>query len=232
VFDDLNAAAQRVLEIASEEAARLSHDFTGTEHILLGLVLCEDDVASALLAKHGIVAEEVRARVARAGGFRSEASPHVSSLTARAKQVLSLAGREADMLGDDDVRPEHLLLGIIRQETGVAALVLQDKGVDLAEMRGEILEMRELLDVAASGGDSAPRRPTLFDGESDVAAEADETEVQLANPCCPNCGKRLSDVLAVTNIVPVGAASGRRRSGGNVSVIFCGSCGHTMSASR
>ncbi|MGH9172480.1 MAG: Clp protease N-terminal domain-containing protein [Acidimicrobiales bacterium] len=225
MLDDLDAAAKRVIEIAGREAASLSHDFTGTEHILLGLVLCEDDVASRLLATHGIVAEQVRGRVARASGLGSETSEYSNSLTARAKQVLSLAGREADLLGDDNVRPEHLLLGIIRQETGVAALVLQDKGIDLAELRGEILELREFRDGAS--------RATLFDGESSDAEDAEAApELRLANPSCPNCGKRLSDVLAVASIAPVGASSGRRRSGGDVSVVFCGSCGHTLSAVR
>jgi hypothetical protein len=236
MFEDLNEAAQRVIEIAGEEAVRLNHDFTGTEHLLLGLVLCDDEVASPLLAKHGVVADEVRARVTRSGGPPAAGGPEgrPTALTARAKQVLSLASRSADSMGDEDVRPEHLLLGIIQQETGVAALVLQDKGVDLAELRGEILEVREAMDIVVNGeGDDGATLAGVIDGEigEDVPTAGAVAEVVLAPPSCPNCGKRLSDVLAVASIAPVGASSGRRRSG-NVSVIFCGSCGHTLSVSR
>jgi hypothetical protein len=241
--ESLSAESERVLAIAAEEAVGLRHDFTGTEHILLGLLACEDAVAAPLLVTHGIVGSEVRAQLAGAGGVAGSGARGSQSLTARAKQVLTLAGREAEVLADDTVRPEHLLLGIIRQATGVAALVLRDRGVDLAELRDDVLEAREahgavLMDTPPVAGG---RERVAVDGALlDVAVSADGPNEapsgprrDVVPPVCPSCSQQLTEVLAAATIVPVGStASGRRRSLGNVTVIYCGACGHTLTAAR
>jgi ATP-dependent Clp protease ATP-binding subunit ClpC len=244
VFESLSPESERVLSIAADEAVVLGQDFTGTEHILLGLIACDDAIAAPLLAKHGIVASEIRAQVAGAGGVAGQGSNDAQSLTARAKQVLTLAARESEALGDGGVRPEHLLLGIIRQATGVAALVLRDMGADLAELREEVLEACEAHGAAFGRG-----QVTVFDGDEGSvatryessaevsAAESDESSSgpvrELVPPVCPGCGQRLSEVLATASVVPAGStASGRRRSFPNVTLIFCGACGYTLSATR
>ena len=155
MFDSLSDESERVLAVAADEAVVLGQDFTGTEHILLGLLACDDAIVAPLFAKHGIVANEIRAQVAGAGGVAGGDSNGAQSLTARAKQVLTLAARESEALGDDAVRPEHLLLGIIRQATGVAALVLRDMGADLAELREEVLEACEAHGEAFGGQQAA-----------------------------------------------------------------------------
>jgi ATP-dependent Clp protease ATP-binding subunit ClpA len=245
VSELLSAESDRVLAMAADEAVGLGQDFTGTEHILLGLVACDDAVAAPLLAKHGIVASEIRAQVAGAGGVGHDPSEGTQSLTARAKQVLTLAAKEAEGLGDDAVEPEHLLLGIIRQATGVAALLLRDMGADLAELREEVFEARE----AREEGFGTTVRRGVFDGDAgsldgDATAESvastdarDDASSgparEVVPPLCPGCGQRLSEVLATASIVPAGSTvSGRRRSFGNVTVIFCGACGLTLSANR
>jgi uncharacterized OsmC-like protein len=244
VPETLNGDSERVMAIATAEAVGLRQGFTGTEHILLGLLACEDAVAAPVLVKHGIVAQEVRAQVAGAAGVGGDGSHGARSLTARAKQVLSLASREAEGLGDDAIRPEHLLLGIIRQATGVAALVLRDMGADLAELREEVLEARET--HGASFGDAGGA--AFGTGESSlapvaqagVAAFVEDPDELVAGPVaevvpalCPGCGRRLSEVLAAESVVPVGSTpSGGRRSFGNVTLIFCGACGRTLTATR
>jgi ATP-dependent Clp protease ATP-binding subunit ClpA len=247
------------MAIAAQEAVALGQDFTGTEHILLGLLACEDVIAAPLLARYGIAAGEIRSQVAGSGGLGGHESQGAQSLTARAKQVLTLAAAEAGRLGDDAVQPEHLLLGIIRQATGVAALVLRNMGVELAELREEVLEARYVHEVALedSSGDGGGARARTAGAESvpDGAGAAygapsgaapregrptDEPDGAVAGPVreivaplCPGCGQRLSEVLAAAAVAPSGStASGRRRSFGNVTLIFCGACGHTLSATR
>lgn len=243
--ESLSAESERVLAIATDEAVALRQDFTGTEHILLGLVACDDAIAAPLLAKHGIVANEIRAQVAGAGGVGGDESSGTRSLTARAKQVLALASREAEGLGDDAVSPEHLLLGIIRQATGVAALVLRDMGADLAELREEVLEARDALETVF-GGESALTLGTSGAGSPTNGAQAvvgiptEGPDDAASGPAravvpalCPSCGQPLSEVLAAASVVPAGSTvSGRRRSFGSVTLIFCGACGHTLSATR
>ena len=232
MLEDLSATSQRVLEIAGNEAIGLNHDFTGTEHILLGLILCEDEITAPLLAKHGIAAEEVRARVAGASPLGVAESLHVRSLTARARQVLALAAREADALGDDELEPQHLLLGILRQETGVAALVLRDKGVDLADLREETVLACEVLAPPPVGESAIGAAEAGGAGMADAAGESGPDAEGVA-PVWPSCGKPLAEGLAVTSITPVGAAAaGRRHSVPAVSIVYCGACGHTLSAVR
>jgi ATP-dependent Clp protease ATP-binding subunit ClpC len=241
-MDALSAESDKVLAIARHEAAGLRHEFTGTEHILLGLLACDDEIAAPLLSKHGIVAVEVRTQVARPGSGRDDASENAQPLTARAKQVLTLASREAEQLDDLEVGPEHLLLGIIRQASGVAALVLTDMGVDLVELRDEVLEARagreRLFDQdrfgggpGSSGGPETPSSEASSEG-SRGDGEVVPTRV-LAPPLCPKCGERLADVLATMSVASPGAGtSGRRRPPGNVTLVYCGACGHTISATR
>jgi len=241
VLEELSPESLRVLDIAGREATGLGHDFTGTEHILLGLLLGDDQIAAPVLAQHGIVASEVRAQVGGAGNPDSAAQLVAPSLTARARQVLSLAGQESDALADDIVRPEHLLLGIIQQATGVAALILRNLGVDLDELRADVLALREAevseLVAAGGAGPSADGHAAVSrdggDGGAEVSlAEPGAAQREVVPPLCPGCGQRLDDVLATTTNVPSGATSGRRRSYGSVAVIFCGACGHTLSATR
>ena len=244
----LSAESEQVLAIARQEAIGLRHEFTGTEHLLLGLLACDDDIAAPLLGKHGIVAVEVRAQLARPGSVTDGAFDKARPLTARAKQVLSLASREAEVLDDEEVEPEHLLLGIIRQASGVAALLLRDMGVDLAELREEVHEVREAAeDVFAEDGRGAgggagehgdrPDRgreptsePTVT--SSNGARQADpQAPRAVASPLCPSCGERLTDVVA-TATVPEGSSTSGRRRGASVTLIYCGACGQTLAATR
>lgn len=245
-MDTLSAESEKVLAIARHEAAGLHQEFTGTEHLLLGLLAGDDDIAAPLLSRHGIVAVEVRAQVARPGSGRN-GSENAQPLTARAKQVLSLASDEAEALDDDEVRPEHLLLGIIRQASGVAALLLHDMGVDLAELREEILEARTAIerivtelavvgspfDQDGDGNSQAAKLTIVGAAQGGSHDERTGPSPAVVPPSCPGCGKRLSDVLAIATVSPEApGALSRRRGFGAVTLIYCGACGHTLAASR
>src|SRR6266404_1902163 len=134
--------AQRVILIAQEEAKRLNHDYVGTEHILLGLIALGEGVAAQVLANLGVDLRRVRAEIEKIVGT----GDNVMLLgeipfTPRAKKVLELAVEEAQNMGHSHVGTEHLLLGLIREEEGVAAQVLENLGVRLDVVREEVISL-------------------------------------------------------------------------------------------
>jgi hypothetical protein len=140
VFERFTDRARRVLVLAQEEARLLGHGFIGTEHVLLGLVAERDGVAAKALERLDVsldaVREEVEAIVTGSGA--TSGSP---PFTPRAKKVLELALREAMQLGHNYIGTEHLLLGIIREGEGVAVAVLVRLGVELGQVRSEVLDL-------------------------------------------------------------------------------------------
>jgi len=134
--------AQRVILIAQEEAKRLNHDYVGTEHLLLGLIALGEGVAAQVLANLGVDLRRVRAEVEKIVGT----GDNILLLgeipfTPQAKKVLELAVEEAQNLGHNYVGTEHILLGLIRQEEGVAARVLENLGVRLEVVRDEVINL-------------------------------------------------------------------------------------------
>src|SRR3989339_1168077 len=133
---------QRVIIIAQEEAKRLNHDYVGTEHILLGLVALGEGVAAKILSNIGVDLRKVRTEVEKLVGT----GDNVMLLgeipfTPRAKKVLELAVEEAQNFGHTYVGTEHLLLGLLREEEGIAARVLENLGVRINEVREEVASL-------------------------------------------------------------------------------------------
>jgi ATP-dependent Clp protease ATP-binding subunit ClpA len=131
--------AQRVILIAQEEAKRLNHDYVGTEHVLLGLICLGEGVAANVLANLGIDLRKVRAEVEKIVGVGVGSHDGEVPFTPRAKKVLEFAVEEANHLGQNYVGTEHLLLGCLREEEGVASRVLQNLGLRLEVVRAETL---------------------------------------------------------------------------------------------
>jgi ATP-dependent Clp protease ATP-binding subunit ClpC len=132
--------ARRVLALAQEEAERMSHNYIGTEHILLGLVKEENGVAGRVLRELGAKPERVAEMVERMTGVgRRSASDRRIDLTPRTKQVIEFAVDEARKLGSSYINTEHLLLGLIRQADGVAIDVLRQLGLTPERIRRETL---------------------------------------------------------------------------------------------
>ncbi|NIR43028.1 MAG: ATP-dependent Clp protease ATP-binding subunit [Gemmatimonadetes bacterium] len=133
---------RKVLAMAREEAIRLQHDYVGTEHILLGLIREGEGVAAAVLLNLNVDMEQVQERTeeqvrkGKAGATMGEL-PY----TSRAKKVLEFAVAEARELSHSYVGTEHLLLGLLREEKGVAAQVLESLGVTLESAREETLKL-------------------------------------------------------------------------------------------
>jgi ATP-dependent Clp protease ATP-binding subunit ClpA len=144
-FDRFTPRAKKALQYAQEEAARLSHNYVGTEHILLGLVRCEDSVASQVLTSLGITQAQVRSAVEFIIGRGEPRDAPEIGLTPRAKKVIELSCEEARQLKHQFVGTEHLLLGLCREGEGIAAAVLESLGVRLDKVR---LSMAQVLNTA------------------------------------------------------------------------------------
>ncbi len=146
---------RKVLQMAREEAARLHHEYVGTEHILLGLIREGEGVAAAVLTNLNVDLEEIQQKIeetVKKGKAAAAAGPDLP-YTSRAKKVLELAMSEARELNHSYVGTEHLLLGLLREEKGIAAQVLTDAGVNLEQARAETLRLlgSEMPAAAAAG---------------------------------------------------------------------------------
>ena len=127
--------ALKVLELAQYEAQELEQNFIGTEHLLLGLLHEGEGVAARALRSLGLDFGHVRARIEGMLDSREVEERHASYYTERAKRVMELAVEEARSFGHNYIGTEHILLGLIRENEGVAASVLISLGADLDIVR-------------------------------------------------------------------------------------------------
>src|SRR5947209_6674695 len=141
MFERFTERARQVVVLAQEEARTLKHNYIGTEHILLGLLREEEGLAARVLESLDITVEEVRAQVARIVGQGGEVTTGQMPVTPRAKKVLELALPDALSLGHNYIGTEHILLGLVRENEGVAARILLDFDADAEKIRNEIIRM-------------------------------------------------------------------------------------------
>jgi ATP-dependent Clp protease ATP-binding subunit ClpC len=165
---------RKVLQMAREEAARLHHEYVGTEHILLGLIREGEGVAAAVLTNLNVDLEEIQQKIeetVKKGKAAAAAGPDLP-YTSRAKKVLELAMSEARELNHSYVGTEHLLLGLLREEKGIAAQVLTDAGVNLEQARAETLRLlgSEMPATPAGGGTGAQPTPPKSEKKSKTPA--------------------------------------------------------------
>jgi ATP-dependent Clp protease ATP-binding subunit ClpC len=141
VKGNLSPRAQQVLALARNEADRLHHHFVGTEHLLLGLIRLGQGIAVNVLRNSGFDLENVRLEIEKlVGSGPDQRMIGNAPYTPRVKKVLSLAANEARALNHTYVGTEHILLGLIGEGDGVAARVLKNLNVDIAQTRKEILK--------------------------------------------------------------------------------------------
>ena len=140
-MDNFTPRAQQVLQLARKQADTFNHGYVGTEHILLGLIALGHGVAINALQSVGVDFDSVRLEIEKAAGTGPETKTIGSiPFTPRAKKVLALSANEARNLGHSYVGTEHILLGLLREGEGIAARVLENLGVDLEEIRFEIMK--------------------------------------------------------------------------------------------
>jgi ATP-dependent Clp protease ATP-binding subunit ClpC len=166
MFERFTERARQVVVLAQEEARSLKHNYIGTEHLLLGLLREEEGVAARVLDGLEVSVEEVRAAVVRIVGSGEESPQGQIPFTPRAKKVLELALREALSLGHNYIGTEHILLGLVREDEGVAARILLDLDAEPEKIRNEV--MRALSgpgrrSAQASGGSEGKRAAKVLD---------------------------------------------------------------------
>ena len=164
MFGRFTERAQQVLVLAQEEAKRLSHNFIGTEHLLLGLVREGSGIAARSLQNMGVDLNRVRQEVERITPKGDKILQQGISYTPRAKRVVELAIEESQNLGHNYVGTEHIMLGLLREGEGIAAQVLANMGIDLKRARKEVIQLLGGEEGAARSGSeekAGPQTPTV-----------------------------------------------------------------------
>ena len=134
-MDRFTKHALHVLQIAQEEAARLNHNYVGTEHLLLGLAKEENGLAAKVLRDLKVAPLDVVNQVERMAPRNPRAPLSPPTLTPRTKRVIEIAVEEARKMGHPSIGTEHLLLGLAREAEGIAAEVLRSLGASLQQVR-------------------------------------------------------------------------------------------------
>lgn len=147
--------AKAVLQYAQEVAQKFHHDYVGTEHILLGLVLNTDGIAGLLLNQLGLTPENVTRAIEQHVGWGQD-SPTKLRLTPRTKRAMELAVREANRLEQNYVGTEHMLAGILEEGSGMAVQILEDMDIDSDLVSQRLSELMN--DPAVEGGDAVPSK--------------------------------------------------------------------------
>jgi ATP-dependent Clp protease ATP-binding subunit ClpC len=157
MFERFTDRARKVMQLANQEAQRFNHEYIGTEHILLGLVKEGSGVAANVLKNLDIDLRKIRLEVEKIVQFGPGGEQVVMGKlphTPRAKKVIEYSVEEARNLNHNYVGTEHLLLGLLREQEGVAAQVLMNLGLKLEDVREEVLNLlgHNMPDSQESGG--------------------------------------------------------------------------------
>ncbi len=139
MFNRFTERAQKSILLAQDEARNLKHNYVGTEHLLLGLLSEGEGVAAQTLNKIGIDLEKARKQAVQLVG-EGKYETEILGFTPRTKRVFELSFLEARKLGHNYVGTEHILLGLIEEGEGVAAVVLVNLGVDLSKLKENIIK--------------------------------------------------------------------------------------------
>jgi ATP-dependent Clp protease ATP-binding subunit ClpC len=194
MFERFTERARQVVVLAQEEARTLKHNYIGTEHILLGLLREEEGLAARVLESLDITVERVRAQVVRIVGSGEEVTSGQIPFTPRAKKVLELALREALSLGHNYIGTEHILLGLVRENEGVAARILLDFDADSEKIRNEVIRM-----LSGPGG----RRQGASSGSGAAAAAGQQGEGKKSSKLLDQFGRNLTKLASEGKLDPV-----------------------------
>ena len=177
MFNRFTQRAQKVLQLAQEEAIRWKHESIGTEHILLGLIREGGGIAAKALEAIDISPQMIESGIEELVGKGTENVGPIVHYTPRAKKVIELSVDESRKLGHSYIGTEHILLALIREGEGVAARVLANTGVSLNKARQQVLLLLGNNDSNAPGNQAqsqAASTPTLDSLARDLTAVARE----------------------------------------------------------
>ncbi len=206
MYERFTDRARKVMQLANQEAQRFNHEYIGTEHILLGLVKEGSGVAANVLKNLDVDLRKIRIEVEKI----VQSGPDMVTMgklpqTPRAKKVIEYAMEEARNLNHNYVGTEHLLLGLLREQEGVAAQVLMNLGLKLEDVREEVLN---LLGHGLEGSEVGDR-PTA--GPSGKASKS-------KTPALDSFGRDLTELARQSKLDPV---IGRENEIERVTQILC-----------
>jgi ATP-dependent Clp protease ATP-binding subunit ClpC len=187
MYERFTDRARKTMQLANQEAQRFNHEYIGTEHILLGLIKEGSGVAANVFRNLDIDLRKIRSEVEKI----VQSGPHMVSMgklpqTPRAKKVIEYAIEEARAFSHNYVGTEHLLLGLLREQEGVAAQVLMNLGANLELVRSETLSLLGRFE-----------RPTSPDVSSPSTAGEKMT------PSLDSFGRDLNEAARAGNLDPV-----------------------------
>ena len=191
MYERFTDRARKVMQLANQEAQRFNHEYIGTEHILLGLVKEGSGVAANVLKNLEVDLRKIRLEVEKI----VQSGPDMVTMgklpqTPRAKKVIEYAMEEARNLNHNYVGTEHLLLGLLREQEGVAAQVLMNLGLKLEDVRDEVLN---LLGHGIEGAESGER------GQQGGSSKSSKSKT----PALDSFGRDLTELARQTKLDPV-----------------------------
>ncbi|HLG27446.1 MAG TPA: ATP-dependent Clp protease ATP-binding subunit, partial [Paenisporosarcina sp.] len=160
MFNRFTQRAQKVLQLAQEEAIRMKHESIGTEHILLGLIREGGGIAAKAMEAIEVSPQVIEDGIEELVGMGTGDVGPIVHYTPRAKKVIELSVDESRKLGHSYIGTEHLLLALIREGEGVAARVLNNSGVSLNKARQQVLQLLGSNDHVQANGSSNPAAST------------------------------------------------------------------------
>jgi ATP-dependent Clp protease ATP-binding subunit ClpC len=174
MYERFTDRARKVMQLANQEAQRFNHEYIGTEHILLGLVKEGSGVAANVLKNLDIDLRKIRLeveKIVQTGTGNEMVTMGKLPHTPRAKKVIEYSIEEARNLNHNYVGTEHLLLGLLREQEGVAAQVLMNLGLKLEDVREEVLNLLgHNMETGSEGGGSERSERTSSKGKSKTPA--------------------------------------------------------------
>jgi ATP-dependent Clp protease ATP-binding subunit ClpC len=206
MYERFTDRARKVMQLANQEAQRFNHEYIGTEHVLLGLVKEGSGVAANVLKNLDVDLRRIRNEVEKI----VQSGPDMVTMgklpqTPRAKKVIEYAMEEARNLNHNYVGTEHLLLGLLREQEGVAAQVLMNLGLKLEDVREEVLNLLGHGVEASEGGERATSSSTGGKSSKSKTPALDSfgrdlTELAKAGKLDPVIG-RADEIERVTQIL-------------------------------
>ncbi|MEM7784767.1 MAG: ATP-dependent Clp protease ATP-binding subunit, partial [Planctomycetota bacterium] len=199
MYERFTDRARKVMQLANQEAQRFNHEYIGTEHMLLGLVKEGTGVAANVLKNLDVDLRKIRLEVEKL----VQSGPEMITMgklpqTPRAKKVIEYSMEEARNLNHNFVGTEHILLGLLREQEGVAAQVLMNLGLKLEEVREEVLN---LLGNGLEGGEAGERGGRENSVESGEGSERKSGKSKT--PALDSFGRDLTELARQSKLDPV-----------------------------
>jgi ATP-dependent Clp protease ATP-binding subunit ClpC len=201
MYERFTDRARKVMQLANQEAQRFNHEYIGTEHVLLGLIKEGSGVAANVLKNLDVDLRKIRLEVEKL----VQSGPDMVTMgklpqTPRAKKVIEYSMEEARNLNHNYVGTEHILLGLLREQEGVAAQVLMNLGLKLEEVREEVLN---LLGHGLEGAESERGGRGGSGGEEGSGEGGEGKKSRSKTPALDSFGRDLTELARQKKLDPV-----------------------------